>query len=583
MPMGGGGSGGGGSSVIDAGRAAVKLSADKAGLKKDLDSAQQMVMKWGKGIAAAGAGLLGAGGSLLGGIGLAFNSAVDKFDAVKKAADRLGTSTEIISELGYAAEISGSNFEEMEAALRNMQKNLIENEEGFDKLGLSAENLRKMNLDEQFEAVAEAISELDGASASAAAMDLLGKAGAKLIPTMKNGAAGIREMREEARKVGSSIGGEDAANAERAGDAIGRAWTTAKNTFIAVGAALLPQVQRIEMLSAVVVGSIGTVREWINENRQMVLAVTVGAAAVAAAGVALITLGTSLAVASFAASGLVAAWGALTAVLAAFVSPLAIVVVGLAAAAAVFTLLFVDLKKLEDAASSVVDAFAPIADTVKDTFKGISDAIKGNDLKLAFEIMVAGLEVVWEEFMMGMRKSWKELAKGGEKPTESPQHFIESGWNSAKYLFNEGLFAFGEGVDDLFGGPTPEELAKRTKAAIKRSNASQAKEDEIAEAAIAETNAKQAKLDALKKALAKKTEEAANLTSPEAQVWKEVFYPKKAEIVQALSELGSSRGGFGGANASARFGVGDVQQKQLKELEGIHREVKKRGGGIPVE
>lgn len=584
MPMAGGGGGGGSSSAIEAGRATVRLNADQAGLKSDLDKARRMVLGWGKNIAAAGGGLLGAGGSVLGGIGAAFKSVVNKFDSVKEAADRLGTSTEIISELGYAAEKAGSDFDGMESAMKFLNINLVDAPEKFEQFGLSAEKLLKMDIGERVEEVAEAFSKLNGETASLAGKELLGKAGPQLLALLKKGGDNLRQQRQIARDVGSSISGADAAKADQIADDLHDSWTAVKNTFLAVGAALLPQVDRLNMLRNVIVSSIGSVREFINNNREMVLGITLGAAAVAAVGVALVALGSSLAIASFAVGGLMTAWGVLTAVVAASVSPLAIVVVGLAAAAAVFTLLFVDLKKLEDFGGGIANAFAPIVDTIKETFGGIGDAIKNGNIELAFEVMVAGLEVIWEDFMIGMRTSWKKFQANSEKPTESVGEFLGSGVRSIEYLFTETALAVADEIEDMFDTPSKDTIEQRIHDASKRASAFAEKETVANENAVEETNIRKARRDALKAVLAAKIAEAA-LPKPQKEILpmpREIVADKADKLIQSLSELGSSRGGFGGANASAKFGVGDVQQKQLKELEGIHKEVKKKGGGLVV-
>ena len=54
----------------------------------------------------------------------------------------------------------------------------------------------------------------DGSEKTALALDLFGRAGAKLIPMLNEGSAGISELQEEARALGIVLGKEDLKAAE---------------------------------------------------------------------------------------------------------------------------------------------------------------------------------------------------------------------------------------------------------------------------------------------------------------------------------------------------------------------------------
>jgi hypothetical protein len=159
VATGGASSGKGGG--IRAGRAFVETALDMAGLKGGLAQAKRMVLGFGKGLAVGGGALLGLGGSILAPVLLSFREVVDHFDKIQKAADRLSAPTEVVSGLGYAAEQSGSNLEQLEGAARKMQKTISdaaheggEAAETFRILGLDATKLAGMSLDDQFAAVA---------------------------------------------------------------------------------------------------------------------------------------------------------------------------------------------------------------------------------------------------------------------------------------------------------------------------------------------------------------------------------------------------------------------------------------------
>src|SRR5262249_35220068 len=149
MPITGGGGGAGGS--IRAGRAHVELSAKDAGLERSLERARLKVLAFGKALAGVGGVLIGAGGGILAPLAVLFKETVGHFDKVQKAATRLGATAEDVSALGYAAEQSGSNLEELEKASRIMLATLAEAPETFDEFGLSAQKLKGLGLADKFE------------------------------------------------------------------------------------------------------------------------------------------------------------------------------------------------------------------------------------------------------------------------------------------------------------------------------------------------------------------------------------------------------------------------------------------------
>ena len=113
---------------------------------------------------------------------------------------RTGASVEELALLTQAFKTSGMGAEAVGPAINKMQKALTGvNEEGqgtakaFDFLHLNMESINKMGTLKQFEAISEAISNLESpAKRSAAAMGIFGRAGAELLPLFLNkGAMGM--------------------------------------------------------------------------------------------------------------------------------------------------------------------------------------------------------------------------------------------------------------------------------------------------------------------------------------------------------------------------------------------------------
>lgn len=127
-------------------------------------------------------------------------------------AERLGISMKAYQGLGYAAKRSGADISEMEAALKDLNNKVLDavngNKElrsGFKRMGVELRDA-KGNLrptEEIFVDIANAFARVpDGAKKSAAAMALMGNAGVKMIPLLNRGGDSIRDMMEEAERLG---------------------------------------------------------------------------------------------------------------------------------------------------------------------------------------------------------------------------------------------------------------------------------------------------------------------------------------------------------------------------------------------
>lgn len=149
-------------------------------------------------------------------------------DQIAKLNDRLGISTEAISELGFVAERSGVKFNTLSLGLQRLQRRVAEAAQGtgeargaLQELGIDAQKLVRLSLDQQFEIIADSLAGLElDADRTRLAMKLFDSEGVALVQTMKEGAAGVQELRRRARELGASINSDIAGNAAAAQDAI---------------------------------------------------------------------------------------------------------------------------------------------------------------------------------------------------------------------------------------------------------------------------------------------------------------------------------------------------------------------------
>src|SRR5690554_5019984 len=205
--------------------------------KKMTDIGKNLSMKVTAPIVAMGAALTG----------LATKTA-EAGDQIQKMALRTGFSTEALSELKHAAELSGTSLEGLENGVRRMQRSILDLERGlatqteaFAKLGLEIEDLQGLSPEQQFNKITMALADVEDASTKAAlAQQIFGRQGTQLLPMLDAGSEGIAEMRAEAHELGIVFDQEAADAAAQFNDDIDRLKKGFTGVFQELGKKLIP-------------------------------------------------------------------------------------------------------------------------------------------------------------------------------------------------------------------------------------------------------------------------------------------------------------------------------------------------------
>ncbi len=146
-----------------------------------------------------------AGFATIGG-GLALRSALEKFDRIGKLSQRFEVSAETLQRLGFVAEQSGSNLETVAKAMQlgnragqEAAAGVAEYNDAFQVLGVNAVQFAKLDQEEQFLTLADAMKNAtDRNKALAAGQDIMGRSFGELVPMMMRG-------REEIEGLGNSV------------------------------------------------------------------------------------------------------------------------------------------------------------------------------------------------------------------------------------------------------------------------------------------------------------------------------------------------------------------------------------------
>lgn len=149
-------------------------------------------------------------------------------DATGKFAGRIGTTAQNLSELQFAATKTQVPIASLEMGLQRMTRRVAEAAKGtgeakdaLKEMNLNAQELSKQDPADIFMQVTEAMEGVEDQSDKVRlAMKLFDSEGVGLLQTMQGGAAGLEEMRKEARDFGVTISDVAARDAARFNDSI---------------------------------------------------------------------------------------------------------------------------------------------------------------------------------------------------------------------------------------------------------------------------------------------------------------------------------------------------------------------------
>lgn len=192
-------------------------------------------------------------------------STTETVSAQNDLANRLGLTYGEFAGLAYAGSLVGVSGDQIGAAMTRAQVAFANAANGsktataaFQAIGLSVADLNNLSAEQQFEAIAQAISQLPTeAERAAAAVRIFGRAGAQLLPLFNQGAAGIQQAREEADRFGLTLTNAQSGNIDNMGDAFDRAKAAITGVIQQVVAYLAPAIEAVTTQFTDLIGSVG--------------------------------------------------------------------------------------------------------------------------------------------------------------------------------------------------------------------------------------------------------------------------------------------------------------------------------------
>ena len=440
--------------------AKIDVKTDLHGSPKDLDSTSKSLQgmsdqaeKSGKSIDAmgdkmkkAGKIMTVAGAAIVGGIGLMVKSYVEAGDEIDKMSKRTGLSATALSELGFAAEISGATLADVEKGIKRMASAIIDAEDGlmetkraFDKLQLSTKKIIDMKPEDQFREIAKAIAKIESPTKRAAlAQDIFGRAGTKLLPLFAEGEKGLEALSKEAHKLGIVFDKEAAAKAAKLKDEQTKLTGSIKGVSFALAETIIPMLTKtVTKIKDV----IAKVSGWMKENPKLTGTIVKIAGAM---GALMLVLGPLL----IALPGIIAAVPLMGAAFSAMLGPIGLAIAAIAAITAV-VLGFIkrgkemrsEIKKLGETEAEMQASLNRVAEEAGLTaaeFEKLSEKYNDNEKRLARRIIKGKEGVELQEAMKKVTQENVEVATAAAtaldaetKATEGLTGGIETGLKPA--------------------------------------------------------------------------------------------------------------------------------------------------------
>lgn len=232
---------------------------------KNLSDAERNISGFGKGLSGTTAAitqmfnpmmmLTGTVTAAVTGLGALVSKSLETSDEISKMAQKTGFTTESLSTLKYAAELSDIQFDTFGGTLIKFNKAIIEASDGtgeqskaFQSLGIELRNqdgsLKKNN--ELLLQLADKFSNMpDGMEKTTIALKLFGKTGADMIPFLDTGKTGIEELTKAAKDMGLEVSQEAGKRAEEFNDRITTLGNRAKGAGIQITTELMPSLEAL--------------------------------------------------------------------------------------------------------------------------------------------------------------------------------------------------------------------------------------------------------------------------------------------------------------------------------------------------
>ena len=238
---------------IAVGQLTIEMAANVARLQKDMDAARKSVETAMGGItksADLAMKALGALGVALSAAAVAkwIQHAIDAADETNKLSQKVGVAVKDLAGLQLAFQQGGVSAESMQKGMSKLAVGVMDG-----NAALKAMHIETRNSDGTLRSTREIVGEVadkfaaytDGIAKTKLAVELFGKAGADLIPTLNAGGGSLDEYDAIARKLGLTLSKETAEGAEKFNDTMELIHLGSRGVATQVAVELIPTLQNL--------------------------------------------------------------------------------------------------------------------------------------------------------------------------------------------------------------------------------------------------------------------------------------------------------------------------------------------------
>jgi hypothetical protein len=234
----------------------VIIGGDNSDLDKSLKQSESALASFGSaakiGLAALAVAAASAGVALA----ASMKHAIDGADELNKMSQSAGISVEELSKLKYAADLSDVSTEALGKSVGKLSKAMSDAAAdgastaaaAFNAMGVSVKN-QDGTLRESSDVLKDIADKFegykDGASKTALAIQLFGKAGADMIPLLNQGRDGLEEAGDEAAKFGLVLDKRTTMAAEAFNDNLNRMGKIKEGLVTTITAKMLPALEQL--------------------------------------------------------------------------------------------------------------------------------------------------------------------------------------------------------------------------------------------------------------------------------------------------------------------------------------------------
>lgn len=219
----------------------MKTGKFESDTKRAEKRAKQMAKNIDTAISQVGAAFISAAAVGLTAFSVGIKNAVDNADEIGKMAQKIGVTTEALSQLSFAASQAGVEQGSLQKALAKVAVDLTKNDSLIKALGITA-----TTADGALLQLADKFNEMpDGLEKTAAAAKIFGeRIGPDLIPLLNQGSKGIQDLKDKADDLGATISTQMARDAEIFNDTMDQVKVAMQGAFLKVAQDLLPKMQQ---------------------------------------------------------------------------------------------------------------------------------------------------------------------------------------------------------------------------------------------------------------------------------------------------------------------------------------------------